>query len=71
VTRAIVYHSSYGCDTGCCGHFVELDDGRGLFDFDHPYGEDVQEFVRRLVTDAFGEEHVADIAWDECVVSDD
>jgi len=25
------YHTEYGCETGCCGHRVELDDGRGTF----------------------------------------
>lgn len=23
-TTVIVYHDSYGCETGCCGHRVEL-----------------------------------------------
>jgi hypothetical protein len=22
--RVVVYHSSYGCDTGCCGHTVAI-----------------------------------------------
>jgi hypothetical protein len=41
--KVVVYHSMYGCDTGCCGHVVELqeDDGEAVkeaFEFDHPYG---------------------------------
>jgi hypothetical protein len=82
--RAIVYHSSYGCDTGCCGHVVLLTDavpepdnrdfppdGDDRFQFEHPHGESIEEFVRSMVTEAFGEEHVADIDWDSCVVVDD
>lgn len=48
--RVVVYHSSYGCDTGCCGHFVSVIDDDledfGPWDehkqigwvFSHPYG---------------------------------
>lgn len=28
-----VYHTYYGCECGCCGHTVELGDGRSHFDF--------------------------------------
>lgn len=48
--RVVVYHGSYGCDTGCCGHYVELaerlsfeqrgrhgdEDGLYQWTFDHP-----------------------------------
>lgn len=84
--RVVVYHTGYGCDTGCCGHYVELQDGmgkelKGEFQFDHPDGEyvgasyqltpkSVREFVVRLVTDAFGEEHVKDIDWDQCIIDE-
>jgi hypothetical protein len=78
MTRAIVYHRGYGCDTGCCGHVVELQDDNeepltSEFSFTHPNlsREDWREFVREMVTDAFGTEHVADIAWDDCLVVDD
>ena len=43
-----VYHDYYGCDTGCCGHTVEIDDGEGKFEFDHPYGEDRESFAKAL-----------------------
>jgi len=68
--RATVYHRSYGCDTGCCGHVVEFGNDT-KFVFTHPYGQDMKDFVRELVTDTFGAEHCADIDWDEVVVSDD
>lgn len=37
-----VYHSTYGCETGCCGHVLEIKDGKtsfqvGGFDFMHSY----------------------------------
>ena len=41
-----VYHAGYGCDTGCCGHRVEVD-GKdvGDFEFMHPYGKDKREWA--------------------------
>ncbi len=68
-----VYHSHYGCDTGCCGHIVELDDGRDRFEFSHPPSrkEDVREWAEGLVRDAFGEEHVKDLDWENCEIVDD
>ena len=38
-----VYHSYYGCDTGCCGHVVEVGD-KEKFEFTHPYDEVVADF---------------------------
>lgn len=76
--RVIVYHSYYGCETGCCGHTVELDNGEEKFEFDHPVGawkdklaETPREFAERLVRETFGEEHVKDLDWDNCVIIDD
>lgn len=69
--RVVVFHSMYGCDTGCCGHTVELDDGREWFDFTHPYGDDYLEFAKDLVRKAFGEEHVADLDWEQSTVVDE
>jgi hypothetical protein len=88
--RIIVYHRSYGCDTGCCGHVIamaddaEFDDdydplwdGRSLttsregFSFAHPIREDLRMFAEGLVREEFGDEHVADLDWDKCYVSDD
>ena len=75
-TRIIVFHSGYGCDTGCCGHYVvmETDDKpaqQSRFDFSHPYGEDPRKFAEDLVRDEFGEEHVKDLDWDNCTVSEE
>lgn len=70
--RVIVVHEFYGCDSGCCGHVVEIDGKRvGSFAFDHPLGDDVRDFVRRVVTEKAGAKHVADIDFDNCIVVDD
>jgi hypothetical protein len=72
MTRYIVYHGFYGCDSGCCGHVVETDDEtRYEFSFVHPYGNDHLEFARDLVRHHFGEEHVADLDWDNCIIEED
>ena len=68
--RIIVYHRTYGCDTGCCGHVIERGDDH-KFNFTHPYNETDREFVKRVVTEQWGEEHVADIDWDNVIVIDD
>jgi hypothetical protein len=75
--KIIVLHESYGCDTGCCGHTVYVDgEMRGNFKFEHPrsyepYMQSVPDFIRELVTEELGEEHVKDIDWENCVVIDD
>lgn len=75
MSRVIVLHRAYGCDTGCCGHTVEIDGLEvGKFVFDHPRGttrEAVKVFAQRVVTEACGEDHVADIDWDNCLIVDD
>lgn len=70
MSKVVVYHSYYGCDTGCCGHIVELG-GKEEFFFNHPWGEDFREWAERLVRDAFGADHVSDLDWDNCVVLED
>lgn len=74
--RVIVYHSYFGCDTGCCGHTVELIDENGniiqnKFEFDHPFGEDKLEFVKNLIEETFGKEHIADLDWKHCIIEDE
>ena len=69
--KVTVYHSYYSCESGCCGHVVELEDGRKRFDFVHPYGQDPKEFAKELIIAAFGEEHIKDLDWDNCSVSED
>jgi len=54
--RLRVFHASYGCETGCCGHVVELDGKRvGDFHFSHPYGEERRAFAEELAREALEE----------------
>lgn len=74
--KIIVYHRGYGCESGCCGHAVRLQDDNGkeieeAFEFTHPYDGDAKEFAKKLVTEKFGEEHVADLDWENCVVTNE
>lgn len=73
MTKYIVYHSYYGCDTGCCGHIVENEDETGhRFSFDHPWqDQDHRKFAEDLLREEFGEEHVADLDWENCIISED
>lgn len=76
-----VYHSGYGCDTGCCGHIVEVDkDGKYLgqdFSFTHPYNEDFKTWARKHIEEFILEQYpecLPDIDWDSMEfdgVSDD
>lgn len=74
--KVIVYHRGYGCDTGCCGHVVRVqnDDGTKAeerFTFSHPAWESAREFAEAAVKEEFGADHVADLAWGECEIIDD
>lgn len=73
--RVFVRHSGYGCDTGCCGHVVEVEvDGVTTyerFDFSHPERQSKREYAEELVRDELGADHVADLDWTECMVVDD
>lgn len=64
-----VYHSYYGCETGCCGHVIELEDGikrRSHFEFTHPYGaESIKDWARQQA------ESVIKSRWPECLDSID
>lgn len=75
MSRVVVYHRGYGCDTGCCGHYVEFADDpeisgthRSQFHFDHPGNESPVEFAQRMVTETFGAEHVQDLDWEHCEI---
>jgi hypothetical protein len=73
--RVVVYHREYGCDTGCCGHVIEIDDEEAGWAFDHPDLDDEDEarldWAKELVRDELGEDHVADLDWENCdLVSD-
>lgn len=74
MAKYVVLHRAYGCETGCCGHIIEVDDKQvGSFHFEHANG-DLREYAEDLVRKEFGEEHVKDldwensqvVAWDEC-----
>ena len=71
-----VYHSGYGCDTGCCGHIVQVctEDGTELlqedFAFSHPYGVDHEEFARELAGPTLQACGVP-LRFDECEIIDD
>lgn len=79
MVRVVVYHGYYGCDTGCCGHYAEFEDGsQSQFDFDHPWTNDEEErrkwaieFAQEMVEKKFGKEHVADLDWENCRLFDD
>lgn len=78
MSRRVVWveHRGYGCETGCCGHAVRVEDEQGEREvafalMDHPAGEDPVTFARELVTDELGAEHVADLDWERCVIIDD
>lgn len=66
-----VFHSQFGCDTGCCGHFVEIsagEDTRKTFEFTHPYSKDSTCWARwaRMIA-----EEVISEQWPECLKSID
>lgn len=70
--RVVVYHSYYGCDTGCCGHVIMVDgEQRGEFTFNHPDSDDPLQWAKDLVEEELGPEHVADLDWDNCYISED
>lgn len=75
--KIIVYHGGYGCDTGCCGHYVEVKtdgkSGSSGFVFDHPdmEVESKRQFAERVISDQLGAEHIKDLDWDNCTVVDD
>ena len=68
-----VLHQRYGCDSGCCGHIIEVDGvTTGSFNFGHPNDDDDEaavQFARKFVEDELGAEHVADLDWESCEVS--
>jgi aerobic-type carbon monoxide dehydrogenase small subunit (CoxS/CutS family) len=70
VAKILVMHRYFGCDTGCCGHCVEID-GKELprsFDFAHPYDDDELAFAEKLIRSTMGDEHVKDLDWEHSVV---
>ncbi len=75
--RIVVYHAYYGCETGCCGHVIEVDGEERGFHFRHPgdrhpyHSELSLDFAKTLISEQMGEEHVKDLDWDGCTVLED
>lgn len=69
--RVVVLHQYYDCNTGCCGHIIEVNGEAGEFTFSHPYGEDFREWAEDLVREEYGEDHVKDLDWENCILSQD
>lgn len=75
--RISVYHESYGCGNRCCGHIIDVNDDDSAkvpSRFEHPgdtegcEDETDREFAERLVRKEFGEEHVKDLDWEDCLI---
>lgn len=60
--RIRVLHTTYGCDTGCCGHVVELD-GEDVGKFDFMHGAETPEGLRKLVLESIPEQYHDQIDW--------
>jgi hypothetical protein len=58
-----VYHAYYGCDTGCCGHIVSIEEEvKEQFIFTHPYEEkDIRAWAKKLALE------VIENCWPECL----
>lgn len=68
-----MYHAGYGCETGCCGHVVELEDGRNRFEFEHPYDVDRRAWARELAEEVIRKhwpECLDTIAWESLEIDD-
>lgn len=71
--KVIVYHGLYGCETGCCGHWVELENGGRIFSFSHASNkdkEDLMQYAKDVILQEFGEEHIKDLDWENCQIKD-
>lgn len=65
-----VYHGYYGCDTGCCGHYVELEGKEEEFTFEHNYSFGGEEIDNREWAIELAKE-VIEKRWPECIDSID
>jgi hypothetical protein len=78
--RLVVYHTGYGCDTGCCGHSVTYEDDNGTeheeFAFSHlPRGIDKRDpLYRQKIIQWVKKEfdfdclNVEDLDWENCLI---
>lgn len=66
----IILHRGYGCDTGCCGHAIEIDGEEVAFASDHPDGKDRMQWAKDFLTEQLGAEHVKDLDFENCIITD-
>jgi len=72
MSRIIVTHGYYGCDSGCCGHVIEVNGVEGEFSFAHPGPhEDFRAFAESIIAAKLGPDHVKDLDWEHCIIVDD
>ncbi len=70
--KLLIMHSSYGCDSGCCGHRVETEDGdprKFSFEFTHANGQSDGD-KRALAIEMVGEENLADVDFERSEIYD-
>lgn len=67
----------YGCESGCCGHIMDLGEDREVFVFSHPWYDDDRRDLRRWAREVFedkirGEypDCIDSIDWDTLDVSE-
>ena len=72
-----VYHSYYGCETGCCGHRIDFEtaDGeREEFTFGHPdenaTREELIAWAKKEFERELGTAHCADLDWSQVDLSE-
>jgi hypothetical protein len=70
--KAVIIHTGFGCDTGCCGHSIKVGDFQA-FEFDHPYGEDTKEWAEQRVREfcEYNKIPIAEIDWEASEICDD
>ncbi len=74
--KIFITHAWYGCESGCCGHIIEVDsDGfvteQGGFVFSHAEDKaSVKKWAEEIISDYLGPEHVKDLDWDRCQIWD-
>jgi len=63
MSKLRIYHTDYGCDSGCCGHAVETEPGDPIkfeFQFAHCY-DNSPEGKRAFAEEMVGAENVDDV----------
>lgn len=68
--RIVILHRPHGCDTGCCGHALEVDSAEVEFEFEHPPTEDFRAWAIKMVERHYPG-HGADLDFDSCLIVDD